>query len=138
LLFERKINTALKEINENEISYLEKKTIPFENGLEFNDFHHPYAYDLISWRTFPFQNLNRTATFIGKKKLAEQLLTLSPNQEIIENQTAVKELSGKLDWRQNFLALAKVSQDSKASYEALLWGKFTSAPLSKVSIVVFM
>jgi hypothetical protein len=46
LLFERKINTALKEINENEISYLEKKTIPFENGLEFNDFHHPYAYDL--------------------------------------------------------------------------------------------
>jgi hypothetical protein len=32
--FERKINTALKEINENEISYLEKKTIPFENGLE--------------------------------------------------------------------------------------------------------
>jgi hypothetical protein len=28
------------------ISYLEKKTIPFENGLEFNDFHHPYAYDL--------------------------------------------------------------------------------------------
>jgi hypothetical protein len=45
LLFERKINTAL-EINENEISYLEKKTIPFENGLEFNDFHHPYAYDL--------------------------------------------------------------------------------------------
>jgi hypothetical protein len=27
-------------------SYLEKKTIPFENGLEFNDFHHPYAYDL--------------------------------------------------------------------------------------------
>jgi hypothetical protein len=33
------------------------------------------------------------------------------------------------------LALAKVSQDSKASYEALM-GKFTSAPLSKVSIVL--
>jgi hypothetical protein len=138
LLFERKINTALREINENEISYLEKKTISFENGLEFNDFHHPYAYDLdIFGEHSLFQNLNRTATFIGKKKLAEQLLTLSPNQEIIENQTAVKELSGKLDWRQNFLALAKVSQDSKASYEALMaWGKFTSAPLSKVSIVL--
>jgi hypothetical protein len=65
-------------------SYLEKKTIPFENGLEFNDFHHPYAYDLDLRRTFPFQNLNRTATFIGKKNLAEQLLTLSPNQEIID------------------------------------------------------
>jgi hypothetical protein len=35
------------------------------------------------------------------------------------------------------MLLAKVSQDSKASYEALMaWGKFTSAPLSKVSIVL--
>jgi DNA mismatch repair ATPase MutS len=138
LLFERKINTALREINENEISYLEKKTIPFENGVEFNDFHHPYAYDLdIFGEHSLFQNLNRTATFIGKKKLAEQVLTLSPNQGIIENQAAVKELSGKLDWRQNFMALAKVSQDSKASYEALMaWGKFTSAPLPKVVIGV--
>jgi hypothetical protein len=34
------------------------------------------------------------------------------------------------------LALAKVSQDSKASYELMAWGKFTSAPLSKVSIVL--
>jgi hypothetical protein len=54
------------------------------NGLEFNDFHHPYAYDLdIFGEHSLFQNLNRTATFIGRKKLAEQLLTLSPN-EIIE------------------------------------------------------
>jgi hypothetical protein len=138
LLFERKINTALREINENEISYLEKKTIPFENGVEFNDFHHPYAYDLdIFGEHSLFQNLNRTATFIGKKKLAEQVLTLSPNQGIIENQAAVKELSGKLDWRQNFMALAKVSQDSKASYEALMaWGKFTSTPLPKAVIGV--
>lgn len=138
LLFERKINTALREINENEISYLEKKTIPFENGVEFNNFHHPYAYDLdIFGEHSLFQNLNRTATFIGKKKLAEQVLTLSPNQGIIENQAAVKELSGKLDWRQNFMALAKVSQDSKASYEALMaWGKFTSTPLPKAVIGV--
>jgi DNA mismatch repair ATPase MutS len=138
LLFERKINTALREINENEISYLDKKTIPFESGLEFNDFQHPYAYDLdIFGEHSLFQNLNRTASFTGKKKLAEQLLTLSPNQEIIENQTAVKELCRKLDWRQNFLALAKVSQDSKASYETLMaWGKFISAPLSQVAIVL--
>ncbi|MEZ7499784.1 DNA mismatch repair protein [Flavobacterium sp. Arc3] len=138
LLFEKKINSALVEINENEISYLEKKAIPFENGQEFNDFHHPYAYDLdIFGEHSLFQNLNRTATFIGKKKLANQLLTLSPNEEIIRNQTAVKELSEKLDWRQNFLALAKISLDSKASYEGLMkWSKFESAPLSKGAIVL--
>ncbi|WP_016991107.1 MutS-related protein [Flavobacterium sp. ACAM 123] len=138
LLFEKKINSALVGINENEISYLEKKIIPFENGQEFNDFHHPYAYDLdIFGEHSLFQNLNRTATFIGKKKLANQLLTLSSNEEIIRNQTAVKELSQKLDWRQNFLALAQISQDSKASYEALMkWSKFQSAPLSKGAIVL--
>jgi hypothetical protein len=27
---------------------------------------------------------------------------------------------GKLDWRQNFLALAIISKDSKASYEGLM------------------
>ncbi|WP_339921315.1 DNA mismatch repair protein [uncultured Flavobacterium sp.] len=138
LLFEKKINSALVGINENEISYLEKKAIPFENGQEFNDFHHPYAYDLdIFGEHSLFQNLNRTATFIGKKKLANQLLTLSPNEEIIRNQTAVKELSEKLDWRQNFLALAIISKDSKASYEGLMkWSKFQSASLSKGSIVL--
>jgi hypothetical protein len=138
LLFEKKINIALVEINQNEISYLEKKRIPFENGQEFNDFHHPYAYDLdIFGENSLFQNLNRTATFIGKKKLAEQLLTLSPNEEIIRNQTAVKELSEKFDWRQNFLALAKISQDSKASYEGLMkWSKFESAALSKGAIAL--
>jgi hypothetical protein len=138
LLFEKKINSALVGINENEISYLEKKAIPFENGQEFNDFHHPYAYDLdIFGEHSLFQNLNRTATFIGKKKLANQLLTLSPNEEIIRNQTAVKELSEKLDWRQNFLALAIISKDSKASYEGLMkWSKFQSASLSKGAIVL--
>ena len=138
LLFEKKINIALVEINQNEISYLDKKRIPFENGQKFNDFHHPYAYDLdIFGENSLFQNLNRTATFIGKKKLAEQLLTLSPNEEIIRNQTAIKELSEKFDWRQNFLALAKISQDSKASYEGLMkWSKFESAALSKGAIAL--
>lgn len=138
LLFEKKINSALVEINENEISYLEKKAIPFENGQEFNDFHHPYAYDLdIFGANSLFQNLNRTATFIGKKRLAEQLLTLPSDREIIRNQKAVKELSEKLDWRQNFLALAKISQDSKASYEGLMkWTNFQSTPLSRGAIVL--
>jgi hypothetical protein len=74
--FERKINTALKEINENEISYLEKKTIPFENGLEFNDFHHPYAYDLDIFGEHSLSKL-KYRHFYRKKNLAEQLLTLS-------------------------------------------------------------
>jgi hypothetical protein len=138
LSFQKQVVMALIQINENEISYLERKKIPFENGQEFNDFHHPYAYDLdIFGEHSLFQNLNRTATFIGKKTLAKQLLTLLPNDEIVKNHQAVKELTQKLDWRQEFLAFAKVSNDNQSSYDTLLqWSKFNSSPLSKASILV--
>jgi DNA mismatch repair ATPase MutS len=138
LSFQKKIITALIQINENEISYLERKKIPFENGQEFNDFHHPYAYDLdVFGEHSLFQNLNRTATFIGKKTLAKQLLMLLSSNEIVKNHQAVKELTQKLDWRQEFLALAKVSNDNQSSYDTLLqWSKFNSSSLSKASILV--
>lgn len=136
LLFKRKITEALLEINKKEIAYLDRQEIPFENGQEFNDFHHPYAYDLDIFGDHSlFQNLNRTATFIGKKTLAKQCLSLLPNDEILDNQSAIKELAAKLDWRQQFLALAKISQDNKSSYEGLLqWSKFNSTPLTKVNV----
>lgn len=138
LLFQKQVNKALLDINENEISYLERNKIPFENGQEFNDFHHPYAYDLdIFGEHSLFQNLNRTATYIGKKTLANQLLTLSPNDEILRNHQAVKELSEKLVWRQEFLAFAKISNDSQSNYETLLkWSIFNSSPLSRLSVFI--
>ncbi|WP_338644780.1 DNA mismatch repair protein [Flavobacterium sp. KS-LB2] len=138
LLFRKQVNKALLEINQNEISYLERNKIPFENGQEFNDFHHPYAYDLdIFGEHSLFQNLNRTATFIGKRTLANQLLTLLPNDEILRNHQAVNELSEKFDWRQEFLAFAKISNDNQLNYETLLkWSTFNSKPLSKMSVFI--
>jgi DNA mismatch repair ATPase MutS len=138
LSFHKKIKTALVAINNNEINYLERKSLPFENGTEFNDFHHPYAYDLdVFGEHSLFQNLNRTATFIGKKTLAKQLLTLLPNDEILKNHQAVEELSKKLNWRQEFLALAKVGQDNETFYKTLMqWRVYNSQPLSKGAIVI--
>ncbi|RTY89380.1 DNA mismatch repair protein [Flavobacterium sp. RSP46] len=138
LVFEKHVNQALLDINENEISYLERNKIPFENGQEFNDFHHPYAYDLdIFGEHSLFQNLNRTATFIGKKTFANQLLSILPNEEILRNHQAVKELTKKLDWRQEFLAFAKISNDNQSNYETLLkWCTFNSTPLAKMSVFI--
>lgn len=138
LSFQKKIKSALVDINENEITYLERKAIPFENGSEFNDFHHPYAYDLDIFGSHSlFQNLNRTATFIGKKTLAKQLLTLLPNVEILKNHKAVNELKDKLNWRQEFLAIAKVGQDSETFYKTLLqWRVYNSKPLSKAAVII--
>ena len=136
LSFKRELTKAVLKINEDEIFYLKREKLPFENGIEFNDFHHPYAYDLdIFGEHSLFQNLNRTAVFIGKKTLADKLLSLSSNEIILENQEAINELKRKIDWRQDFEALAIVSTDSKSSYDSLIhWISFKNKPLSKVLI----
>lgn len=138
LSFQKELTKAILKINQNEITFLKREKIPFENGIEFNDFHHPYAYDLdIFGEHSLFQNINRTATFIGKKTLANQLLNLSSNETILDNQEAIKELKSKIDWRQDFLALAMISNDSKNSYDSLLyWNSFKNNTLPKVLIAL--
>jgi len=138
LAWHKKIKQALVTINLNEFEYLESHKIPFQNGAAYNDFSHPYAYDLDVFGNHSlFQNLNRTTTFIGEKTLADQLLFLLSNEQIIQNQTAVKELSDKLEWRQDLMALGKVSEDSRQQYEQLLrWSQFESEPISQILVVL--
>jgi DNA mismatch repair ATPase MutS len=129
---------ALISINENEILFLKKEKIPFENGIEFTDFSHPYSYDLdIFGENSLFQNINRTYTFIGKKILSQRLLGILLNDEILLNQVAIKELSKDLDWRQKFAAFAKSAEDSESFYTTLLrWCSFNSESLSRISVVL--
>lgn len=136
--FQRLLFETLLKINQKEISFLKREKTSFENGVEFIDYHHPYAYDLdIFGEHSLFQNLNRTASFIGKKTLAELLLHTLPETEILENQEAVNELKSKIDWRQEFQALAIISEDSKASYEAIKhWTSFTNNSLPKVLVAL--
>ncbi|AWG21986.1 DNA mismatch repair protein [Flavobacterium faecale] len=136
LQFQKEVEEALLDVNVNEIDFLENKKLPYENGIEFNDFHHPYAYDLdIFGEHSLFQNLNRTATFIGKKTLAEELLNVSSIREIEDNQEAIHELTSKLEWRQDFNAFAKIANDNETVYKELLyWSKFNSRPLPKWAI----
>ncbi|KQX04584.1 DNA mismatch repair protein [Flavobacterium sp. Root420] len=138
LSFQKQLTAALLQINKNEIAFLKREKLPFENGIEFNDFYHPYAYDLdIFGEHSLFQNLNRTATYIGKKTLANQLLIQLPNEAILENQEAINELKTKIKWRQDFLALATISNDSKHSYESILfWNSFKNNSLPKVLVLL--
>ncbi len=122
IAWEIKVKKALIEINTEEIHYLNREKIPFDNGLSYNDFTHFYAHDLdIFGENSLFQNLNRTATYIGKSKLAQLLLTLLPNDRILENQKAIQELSDKFSWRQYVLALAKITEDTKTAYDNLVF-----------------
>lgn len=135
---QRELTNALVEINNEEIIYLNGERIPFKDGTQYIDSSHLYSFDLdIFGRHSLFQNINRTATYIGERKLAELLLTLLPNQEILLNQDAIKELAKKLAWRQGLYSLARITNDSKDVYNKLIqWSATKSGEISKFLIIV--
>lgn len=134
----KKHKEAIVAINEDELSFLNNNKIPFDDGLEFHKEHHEYAYDLdIFGNKSLFQNLNRTNTFIGKQTLATTLLTQLSNDEILENQEAIKELASKIAWRQDFMAHAKLSNDKEQFYKQLInWSTFNNTAFSKMEEVL--
>jgi hypothetical protein len=106
----RKINyqKILITINQNEINALNGDLSAFNPGANFVNYHHEYSYDLDLFGDHSlYQLLNRTATPLGKEKLASQLLFPGTNaSEIRAKQASVRELVAKVSWRQDFLATA--------------------------------
>ncbi len=139
----RKIKLALtlKKINNEEIQYLEKRELPFYEGLVFLQPAHPYAADLdIFGKDSLYQHINRTGTYAGRKKLAQYLLTLLKPDMILANQKALYELAQMGDWRQDLLAQATLSGDNKQSYDSLItWsGAKPTAPARLLTALSFV
>ncbi|MFK8282330.1 MutS-related protein [Capnocytophaga cynodegmi] len=115
--FSRKLEKSKIEINTDEIRFLENNEYFSDNGIEFQEESHSYAYDLdIFGEKSVFHHINRAKTFLGKKYLASYFLNPKLNN-IVENQQSISELSEKIDWRQHFSALASQVKDSADFYE---------------------
>jgi DNA mismatch repair ATPase MutS len=71
-----------------------------------------------------FQYLNRTSTYVGKKRLAFLVSNRLSNQEINSNQEAVKELTPESSWRIEFQARARIIGDKEDKYQSIInWSK---------------
>ncbi len=129
---------ALIAINKNEIDFIDNNKNNFQDGSEFIDTQHDYAFDLdIFGKKSVFQYFNRTNTFIGKKTLASLLKNILPNHLVINQQMAVKELSEQLDFRQHFMANAINANDAENVYKRLLlWSRSKSLAISKPMIIL--
>lgn len=94
----------LLTINDNEVNALNGDYSAFASGSEWTDSRHDFSGDLdLFGEDSLFRYLNRTVTGPGKKFLAEWLMNpCRDGSGINARQEAVKELSGKLDWRQKF------------------------------------
>ncbi len=127
------LTKALIQINEDEIQFVDTGKAPFFDGAEFLPLHHAYAHDLDIFGTGSvYQHLNRTSTFMGKKKLVELLLNRLPFEKIGSQQEAVKELSSKTEFRQQVQAIGMLVNDSPLVWQRLKsWSESVSDGLSR-------
>jgi len=117
----KKHMSFLKRINESEIIREKCNLEEFDAGHKFINQNHPYTSDLdIFGQHSIFQILNRTTTESGMILLSEWLSEPAPNDDILNRQKAIKELSQKLDWRQDFQASGMHFQNKKSDYYKLL------------------
>jgi len=100
------ITENLVRINLNEISALDGDFSPFDGGSDLIDPRHDFSGDLdLFGDDSLFRYLNRTVTGSGRYQLAGWLSEpYNLREEIAERQEAVRELAGKLDFRQQFMA----------------------------------
>jgi len=126
--FLKKHTAFLKAINESEILREKCNLEEFDTGHKFINQNHPYSSDLdIFGQHSVFQLVNRTTTESGMILLSEWLSEPALSYEIHDRQKAIKELSQKLDWRQDFQASGMHFQNIKSDYYKLF--NWVAAPV---------
>lgn len=142
LVLQRDLITNLIKINKNEVAVLDHLPSFFDTGIEFLDDHSYHAdLDIFGERSL-FHTLNRTATQIGKERLAG-LFKSPPStvSEIKQQQASVKELSEKTLLRQHLCAIGMRSSTNPPDYSAINeWvaspNEFTGSP--KIIFLLFL
>lgn len=88
-----------KKILKNEIACLELKSNVYFDGNHFKNADHDYSFDMdLFGNKSIFQYINRCATGVGNKELAEWLSKEYPSEEIWKRQEAAKELAKNKEW----------------------------------------
>ncbi len=103
---EKNLLENLVNINRNEAKALSGDLSPFQDGGQWIDTKHDFSNDLdLFGNGSVFQYLNRTVTGYGNKILAAWLSDpFSLSAKMKERQEAIRELSSKLTWRQEFIS----------------------------------
>lgn len=104
--------TFLKQVNENEIASILHQQNMYDDGTRFESDEHIYTSDLdIFGNSSLFNLINRTVTPPGTEKLAGWLNAAATEEEILERQSAARELATNVHWIQHFKALLRFSKN---------------------------
>src|SRR6185437_14058937 len=114
-----KLYQNLIRINENELTVINGGINSYNAGERYTEPGHPYTYDLDVFGTRSlFHAINRTGTIIGRNKLGNRFSNLG-QVNIVENQSAIKELSEKINFRQWYAAQAEMITDKESTIASL-------------------
>ncbi|MFO8130388.1 MAG: hypothetical protein R6T99_10860 [Bacteroidales bacterium] len=110
----RDLYNTLEKINDNEIQILNSKPSAFHNGQIYME-QNGYSKDLdIFGPGSLFHLLNRTGTIPGRNALARHLQKPPTHIPVINaHQESIRELAGKLDFRQKIQALGILGSDAE-------------------------
>ena len=111
---EKKANLLI--ILNNELDTSDNLGNLFGNGIEFENYFHPFTSDLDVFGKFSiFNKINRTVTYEGKETLAKWLKGDETDVDtIVSKQSAIKYLSGNKDLREEFLLCFFLSNNLSA------------------------
>ncbi len=106
----------LIEFNQNELHVLEGNWSMFDDGSEYKNPQHPFAFDMdIFGKKSFFQLINRTVSKKGSVLLASQLMDGSEFVELTND--AILDLSTQPDWCQEFLVEGMVFKSENLEKE---------------------
>ncbi|WP_167342728.1 MutS-related protein [Nonlabens sp. SY33080] len=112
---QKDFHQLLIEINEKEILAVQGEFDSFVDGDAYKNPTHDYSHDIdLFGKGSLFQQINRCATKGGEVTLSRKLTHNQPSG-VIEKQIAIKELSGKLNFRQNYMATARLISIDRAT-----------------------
>ena len=114
---------ALKEINAVELQVLNRDYSNLPNGKEYADDIHYFSQDIDLFGEGSFYQVsNRTKLAEGSLLLADIYKENSIN-EIKEKQEAIAEIAEKVDWRQEFSAMAALTKTETSTHTIVTWLK---------------
>jgi len=112
----------LVKLNESELALLAGKKDGKNEGKKFLLEEHPFAADLdVFGKNSLFQLIDRTTTSFGTEMLAHKLNKPVKNKTLLEKrQHSIRELTDKPEWRQEFQASGKISDENTSTISNLV------------------
>ncbi|MCP4457265.1 MAG: hypothetical protein GY816_04445 [Cytophagales bacterium] len=125
--FKSKLSFFKRDFNSEELRRTKGDFTGLNQGDSYFDKDHPFAPDLdIFGSNSLFQLITRSRLLLTQKLSAKWMLKPADQKTILDRQEAIKELSGKIEWRQQFTAYGMYAEHTQTEDQLRSFEKWMS------------